>query len=175
MSYPVYLRPLNISDAKTSYSWRNNPDVWKFTEFKPDKYITYEIEKEWLAAKLKNTTEARFAICLKVNDLYIGNAQLLNISKGGADFHLFIGDVNYWGKGIGSETTLLVLNHAFYTINLNHVNLKVHKHNVVAQTIYLRKGFKPIGNQDDFIEMVLTRTAYEQHAAFSERSSSSVS
>lgn len=174
MSYPVYLRPLNINDAKKSCFWRNDPDVWRFTEFRPDKYITYEIEKEWLANKLKNTAEARFAICLKENDLYIGNAQLLNIdNRKGADFHLFIGEVNYWGKGIGTEATSLILHHAFYKINLNQINLKVHKNNIPAQTLYLNKGFKIWGEEGDFIKMALTKTAFEQEAVSSATRTSS--
>ena len=69
----VYIRPLTLEDAKTSYKWRNNPKVWELTGSKPDKYITEEMETEWLKNVLQRKNEKRFAVCVKDTDQYIGN------------------------------------------------------------------------------------------------------
>ena len=58
----ITIRPLCIEDALTSYKWRNNPNIWKYTGNKPDKVITPEIETEWIKKVLKNENERRFAI-----------------------------------------------------------------------------------------------------------------
>ena len=113
MSTEIYLRPLQEKDAERSYLWRNDSDVWKFTGSKPDIYVTPEIEKEWIQKILQRPDEKRFAICLKENDQYIGNVQLTGINDYDGEFHVFIGEKSYWGKGIGTCATNLLVEHAF--------------------------------------------------------------
>ena len=38
--YKVLIRPLEVSDALTSYKWRNDPEIWKYTGSRPDMEIT---------------------------------------------------------------------------------------------------------------------------------------
>jgi diamine N-acetyltransferase len=117
----IYIRPLQESDALISCKWRNNPEIWKYTGSKPNKYITPEIEMEWIKDVLKQDIEKRFAICLKKNDKYIGNAQLTDIENGTAQYHLFIGETQYWGMGIGTKVAELIKFKAFKSIGLNKI------------------------------------------------------
>lgn len=157
MNYSVYLRELYISDAKTSYKWRNNPLVWKFTGSKPNKLITEKIEREWLTNALKKPEDYRFAICMKENSQYIGNVQLINVHSKAAEFHIFIGEPSFWGKGIGKEATLLMLNFGFTQLNLNSINLEVHKGNLAAYSVYKKIGFEDKGFNNDFLKMSISK------------------
>lgn len=155
----VYIRPLVSSDASVSYKWRNDSDIWKFTEFKPDRYISLEVEQEWLKDKLENLNERRFAICLKENDQYIGNIQLLNINEGLASFHIFIGEKVLWGSGIGQQATRLILKYAFSELGLDTILLEVSQLNISACKTYKKMGFVSVGiNQaNGFVKMKLNK------------------
>ncbi|KQM69537.1 GCN5 family acetyltransferase [Pedobacter sp. Leaf216] len=155
MTTEIYLRPLALKDAEVSYRWRNDPEVWLYTKFMLKQPITAEIEKQWLLNKLDLTNEKRFAICVKNTNEYIGNIQLLDIANETAEFHLFIGEKKYWGKGIGYHASLMLLKYAFYNLNLKNVFLEVHAENLAAYSIYKKVGFQPVSQQSDFIKMVI--------------------
>lgn len=158
----VYIRPLVLSDANVSYRWRNDADIWKFTEFKPDRYISLEAEQEWLKDKLENKNERRFAICLKENNQYIGNIQLLNLENGQASFHIFIGEKTLWGKGIGQQATKLILKYAFAELGLDSILLEVNQLNILACKTYKKMGFVPVGTNEEngFIKMQLDKKGF---------------
>lgn len=160
MNYSVYLRPLEVADAKTSYRWRNNPLIWKFTEFKPNKNINIAIETAWIKKVLKSKDAYRFAICLLENGKYLGNIQLVNIKDKIGFFHVFIGETSFWGKGIAKEATQLILNYGFSKLKLDFINLKVHEMNSVAKAIYLKMGFQETGKERDFLVMSLHRNYF---------------
>jgi len=138
----IYIRPLQIEDALTSYKWRNDPDIWKFTGSKPDRKITPDIELDWIRKVMKEENSKRFAICLKRNDKYIGNVQLTNIEDGVAEFHIFIGEKKHWGKGIATQATNQILKIVNYKLNLNEVYLFVKPENIAAVKVYQKIGFK---------------------------------
>lgn len=136
----VTIRPLQLEDAKTSYQWRNDPEIWKYTGSRPNVTITEEIELDWLRAKLKIDTEKRFAICTE-KDIYIGNIQLTNIINGKGEYHIFIGDKNYWGKGYAYKASIELIKYAKYQLGLKQIYLMVNKNNVKAITLYKKLGF----------------------------------
>jgi RimJ/RimL family protein N-acetyltransferase len=157
MSYSIYLRELYLSDAKTSFHWRNNPIIWKYTCFNSGKKITEKMELEWLKNALKKPDDHRFAICLKSNSQYIGNVQLINVNSNTAEFHLFIGEPSFWGKGIGKHASILMLNFGFTHLNLDSIILEVHKENHNAQSVYKKIGFSENGINKDFLKMILRK------------------
>ena len=84
----VIIRPLRIEDAKTSYKWRNDKEVFKYTGNSYNKYIPYETELEWIQRVIKNSNEYRCAIL--VDDVYVGNIYLIDINGESAEYHIFI-------------------------------------------------------------------------------------
>ena len=148
----VKIRPLIIEDAKTSYKWRNNPEVWKYTGSKPDRIITEDIETEWIKNVLKRNNEMRFAII--VDGKYIGNTQLTNIENQEVNFHIFIGEKDYWGKGIGSQVLKLMIEVA-KNKNFKKIKLNVNSKNIAAYKMYIKYGFNIISSNNDFISMAL--------------------
>ncbi|HYO06618.1 MAG TPA: GNAT family N-acetyltransferase [Phototrophicaceae bacterium] len=144
MSVEIYIRPLIEADAEISYQWRNDPEVWKYTGSRPDKEITLEIEKDWVQKVLSRPDEKRFAICLRDTDEYIGNVQLTGINSYEAEFHIFIGEKKYWGKGFGTKVTNLAVEYAFNVLKLQCVYLFVKKENVAAVRAYEKAGFGKI-------------------------------
>lgn len=139
-------------DSKTSWLWRNDTQVWKFTGNRPDKEITYEIEKEWIATVLTDSYSKRFAII--VDDVYVGNIQLTNLTAESAQYHIFIGNKEYWGKGIGQLATFQILNYAKEILNLKEVYLYVNCNNLSAIVVYEKNGFERQNHNDTEIKMI---------------------
>jgi RimJ/RimL family protein N-acetyltransferase len=67
-------------------------------------------------------------------------------------FGIVVGDKTEWGKGYGSEATQLMVGHAFETLNLNRVWLRVFEYNARGIRAYEKVGFKKEGvlRQDRF-------------------------
>ena len=137
----IYLRPLIKKDAFTSFNWRNNPNIWKLTGSCPNTKITPKIELDWIRKVLKKKDEIRFAICIKKINKYVGNVQLTNIKNNKAEFHIFIGEEEYWNKGIGSAATMLLIDHAKNKMNLKQIYLWVNEGNISAYKVYKKCGF----------------------------------
>ena len=137
----IMIRDLEPEDAKISWRWRNDPEVWNLTGRKWNNEVTEEIERKWIDSVIMRKDEKRFAICVGKNEIYIGNVQLTNITEVDAVFHIFIGEKKYWGKGIGTITTKLIIDYAFSELKLRKINLYVKKQNKSALKVYEKVGF----------------------------------
>ncbi|MEG0759971.1 MAG: GNAT family N-acetyltransferase, partial [Chryseobacterium sp.] len=149
--YNLLIRPLEIEDANISWKWRNDPEVWKFTGSKPNKEISPEIELQWIQKVINEESSKRFAIL--VDEKYIGNIQLTNITKNSAVFHIFIGDKDYWGKGISSLATYQLLYFAKTVLKLKTVELEVNLSHIAAIKSYESTGFKIVSQNEQIICM----------------------
>lgn len=148
--YNVLIRPLAETDAFISWKWRNDPEVWRYTGRKPDLYITCEIEKTWIEKALNDNTSRRFAIL--ANGEYVGNIQLTNIEENKtAEYHIFIGNKNYWGKSIAIMATYQIIRYAKTVLNLEEIYLNVNPNNVPAIKVYERCNFTPVNKKNKMI------------------------
>lgn len=148
----VHIKPLSKEQALTSYRWRNDPAVWEFTGKRPDRFITQEVETAWIERVLQESNSKRFGIWS--DDVYIGNVQLTGIvEKQAAEFHIFIGEKDFWGKGIAKLATLQILRFAKFTLQLRSVFLKVNAGHNNAFKLYKTCGFEEVGEQDGWLDM----------------------
>ena len=147
----VLIRPLRFEDAFISWKWRNDPKVWEHTGSKPNILVTEEIEKQWILEKLEERNSVRFAI--EVDDIYVGNIQLTNIiEKKTAEYHIFIGDKSYWGKGVATLATAQIIRFAKTVKNLQSLYLSVKPENNAAIRVYEKSGFIKV---NDDVKMTL--------------------
>ena len=158
----VFIRFLEEGDAKLSWKWRNDPEIWKQTGQKPDKHISYEMELEWIQKKLQRHNELRFAICEKQTGAYIGNVQLTDINGYDAALHIFIGVKEKWGKGYGTEATKLMVEYGLGILQLQSVYLDVKKDNIAAITAYARTGFADVFEYDHYRRMAIYKDKSEK-------------
>jgi RimJ/RimL family protein N-acetyltransferase len=64
-----------------------------------------------------------------------------------AEFSIFIGEHDCWGKGYGTETTILMLDYGFTLLGLHNITLRVDSYNERAIRAYRRAGFKEFGRR----------------------------
>ncbi len=152
----IYIRPLRFEDAEVSWKWRNNPNIWKYTGRRPDRYISADMEKAWISKVLADASSRRFAICVSETDQYIGNVQLTDIDedKKMAQFHIFVGEEKYWGCGVGSQATKLLVDYAFQQLHLSILQLKCNTENEAAVRLYRKAGFVEVCREQSEITMI---------------------
>lgn len=147
----VTLRPLCEEDAEIAWKWRNDPEVFKYTGAQYDHTITYEDEIAWIRKVRQNADQIRCAI--EADGIYVGNIYLTDITSDTAHYHIFIGNKEYWNRGIGRQASILILNKAFYELELKYVLLRVRKENKAAVRLYTSLGFISEAEELDWILM----------------------
>ena len=141
----VIIRPLRESDAYISYRWRNDKDVFALTTVVYNNDITLEMELNWIMRVISNSNEHRCAI--EVDGHYVGNIYLTGIDSKLAEYHIFIGDKSYWGRGVATEASKQILEYAFETLKLSKVYLEVRTENKNAIHLYNKLGFVKVGHK----------------------------
>lgn len=151
----VTIRPLIEDDAYTSVKWRNDLDVFKYTGNTYKHEIKIENELEWIRKVTTNPNDYRCAII--ADGVYVGNIYLTDIDGTSAHYHIFIGNKEYWGKGVAKQASLLILDYAFNTLKLQSVQLRVRKENTAAFILYKKLGFVEENEDDVWILMKLKK------------------
>ena len=100
---------------------------------------------------MANHNDYRCAI--SADEVYVGNIYLTDIGGGSATYHIFIGDKNYWGKGIAREASRQIIDYGFKELNLDKIVLEVKKLNERAVKLYLSLGFVILDENEEWIEM----------------------
>ncbi len=72
-----------------------------------------------------------------------GNAGFFNLewTNRSAELGIFIGDKSRWDQGYGTEAVRVMLRHAFNTLNLHRIYLRVFASNARARRSYEKAGF----------------------------------
>ena len=137
----IYLRTLEREDASSEYaSWLNDPMVNQYLETRS---ITLEKLRAYIEEKDQSPSVLFFGIFWKENGKHIGNVKLepIDFEKGCATMGILIGDKDYWGWGVGTETTNLVTDYALKNLSLREVNLGVMADNTAAIRVYEKCGY----------------------------------
>lgn len=150
----VTIRPLEEQDAYTSVKWRNDPEVFKYTGNTYDHEITIESKINWIRKVIKNNKIGKDYRCAILADgEYVGNIYLTDIDGLTANYHIFIGNKDYWGKGAAKQASLLILKYAFDGLQLKSVSLRVRKDNISAFNLYKNLGFQEVEDKDGWTTM----------------------
>ncbi len=149
----VTIRPLKDGDEKVSYKWRNDPEIWLMTGSRPNIEVTEQVEYEWLQKVLTQKDSLRYAICVGDKNEYVGNVQITNITEESGEFHIFIGNKYYWGKGVGATATRLMIDEGFKK-GLKQIYLYVRLDNVAAIKVYEKCGMSVISQDGEQLKMI---------------------
>ena len=152
----VIIRPLQEQDAYTSVNWRNDPEVFKYTGTIYQNKITIDTELDWLRKVANNPKDYRCAIL--ADGVYVGNIYLTNIDEKSAHYHIFIGNKDYWGKGIAKQASIQIINYGFKVLGVKTIYLRVRLLNERAILLYENLGFKKIDADEEWATMAITQS-----------------
>jgi RimJ/RimL family protein N-acetyltransferase len=131
-----------------STKWLSDPEIKRLT-------MTPEIDRtkqlEWFSS-LKNRNDYYIRGILYSNNP-IGAFGIKNISRDCAEYWGYIGEKEYWSKGIGKYMLNYIFRYAKKS-GLSYLYLKVHKDNYRAIALYKKYGFTELFQIDEVIYMV---------------------
>jgi RimJ/RimL family protein N-acetyltransferase len=141
----VYLRPFELADAEPLTAWINDRRVAQTLQFRWP--MSVHQEEDYLGTLYTSKTDMVVGICLKEDNRLIGGTGLHQIDPihRRAVFGIFIGEVDEWGNGYGTEATRLMIDVAFDRLNLRRLELDVHSFNPAAKRVYEKLGFEVEG------------------------------
>ena len=177
----IRFRHMERSDLPRFVDYLNDPEVnWGLAVYLP---LSMAAEEQWFENMLKRpAAEQPLAIEVHQSDpqrsddtwTLIGNCALLDIDwrNRSGELGILIGEKDYWGQGYGTEAIRLLVKHAFETLNLHRVWLRVYETNPRAIRAYEKAGFVMEGRQRqaeikngkyiDVLVMSLLREEYTQ-------------
>ncbi len=138
-----YLRTLTKKDVGEKYlRWVNDKEVTKYLEIKYNTY-THEVLLDYVSSFENTDTKFLFGVFTKEGDEHIGNATLYNIkyNTGTFDYGFLIGEKEYWGKNVGTETTLMLLKFGFEDLKLRKFFGGIYSNNTASRFVVHRIGF----------------------------------
>lgn len=139
----IYLRGIEKEDLSGRFfEWANDKEVTQFLYMGAFPNNLENLEKMFEDIK-KNDTDIAFMIVDKDTDREVGFCgfhRVLWVHKN-AEYRIFLGEKDYWGKGYGREATKMMLRYGFELLNLNRVWLGVNSEHKRAVNSYRKCGF----------------------------------
>lgn len=140
----IRLRAIEREDLPRFVTWLNDPEVIAGLIL----YLPMSLgdEENWYQGMMQRPpVEHPLVIEIKENDEWkmIGNIGLHNIDWRcrSVEVGIVIGEKRLWGRGHGTKAMRLMLRHAFNTLNMNRVYLRVYETNPRAIRSYEKVGF----------------------------------
>ncbi len=147
----VALGPLRRDLVPLFCRWRNDFRAMRFFDVPLPETVEHQLARFDDAVKAKD--RAHFTLYERTGMRPIGDAGLFGIDHVNqtAEFGIFIGEPECWGKGYGTETARLVLDYGFTALGLHNIWLTVDEVNRGARRAYEKAGFKESGRRREAV------------------------
>jgi ribosomal-protein-alanine N-acetyltransferase len=145
----------------------NDYEVVKFTEQRFRKHTDEDIRR-FVEEILGSETDILFGIFF--DDKHIGNIKLgpINWEHANAGVSYFIGEKNYWSRGIATSIVKTVVDFGFKKLNLEKINAGYYSTNLGSAVVLERCGFLIEGtrknnfvSQGERIDGILVGLSYD--------------
>jgi diamine N-acetyltransferase len=151
---------LNITGAKVALGpyrrdllplylkWMNDFAVTRTLGNAP-RPMPLEAEEAWYEQVTRDERTVGFTIYERTTWRPIGTTALAHVDhrQRTAEFGIVIGEKDAWGKGYGTEATVLLLDYGFTALGLHNILLQVYSDHERAIRAYTRAGFRVIGRR----------------------------
>lgn len=126
--------------------WYTDPEIARLTRYQTRPMAPAEIER-FFHGRLLSPDALAYTIHELAARKPVGFTTFssLDADNGSVLFHITIGERDAWGRGLGTETTELMLAHAFERLALHRVGLSVFSFNTRAIRAYEKAGFRVEG------------------------------
>lgn len=139
--FGLTLKLVDETTAEQVRLWRNEPSIAQFMEYKEN--ITPEMQQIWLK-NIQNSSDLFYVISQDKNLIGTIHLSQINSIQKTAEAGIFIGNKEFSGTGITLGASLLLLDLAFETLNLQRVFAKINIENKAAEQYNEILGFEKV-------------------------------
>lgn len=135
----VTLRPVRVSDAQASAL--DDPEVRRLTGTHQE--ISPEDLERWYATRGAHDDRLDLAVVERATGETTGEVVLngLDVHNRSCGFRIALFGHRFFGRGLGTEASRMILAHAFETVGVHRVSLEVYAFNPRARHVYEKLGF----------------------------------
>ena len=157
----VTLRQLDARDADAVWEMVNDDEGNNLTATVAT--FTREQVDEWCRSRPERKDRLDLAIVDNTTDEFVGEAVLSDFEpeRESCNFRISLRGPAWYGRGLGTEATRLIIDHGLDAIGLSAITLEVLARNPRARSVYAKVGFVVVRQFDDdgdaWIEMSITR------------------
>jgi RimJ/RimL family protein N-acetyltransferase len=156
----VTLRPVSVEDADAMWEMVNDPEGKELTDTTAT--FTYEQIRDWCSSRPDEDERLDLAIVENATGDYVGEAVLneYDADRDSANFRIALRGPAWYGRGLGTEATRLIVDHGLGAIGLRAITLSVLAVNPRAIRAYEKARFRRTGETIEdgkaWVEMVIT-------------------
>jgi len=142
----VALRRPRQEDLAAVRRWYADPELARLTRYQTRPMTEAEVDI-FFRGRLLAPDALAYAILELPAERSVGFTTFsgLDADNGSVLYHITIGERDAWNRGLGTETTSLMLGHAFDRLGLHRVGLTVFEFNERAVRAYQKAGFRVEG------------------------------
>ncbi|HXH74711.1 MAG TPA: GNAT family protein [Bacteriovoracaceae bacterium] len=142
-----YFRELKPSDIQHFNQWAFDKEAIKYSMTKFHQMSSLDHVRDWYSSTLDDSKCFQLGIVDPKSDQLIGYAGIAGINKvdGNGEYFIFIGNKDYWGKGIALAVTKKIIEYGFQKMDLHRIFLTASSKNPGAIKAYVKSGFKHEG------------------------------
>jgi RimJ/RimL family protein N-acetyltransferase len=150
----VRLVALTADDAPVIARWYEDSDFMRLFDARPAYPKTEAELRQWVEESHQDQNAYLFGIRALENDALVGTLEIDGIiwAHRVCGTGLAIGHRADWGKGYGTDASLLGLRFAFGELNLHRVTITVFSYNERSIALVERLGFQREGTFREFLE-----------------------
>ncbi|MFD2912787.1 GNAT family N-acetyltransferase [Jeotgalibacillus terrae] len=134
------LRPIAESDFKDVLTWSRDSAFCEANGW-PDDRSTEELQR-WWSHCVNNVDKDFLRLGIELNGELIGYADLASIENGTAELGIAIGKSAVWGKGVGAQAAVHIMEYGVKKFNLHTFYAETHEANVRSRRMLEKLKFK---------------------------------
>lgn len=147
----IYLRPYDPSDTEILYHSVYSAIGRKLTG--TQRIFSRQAIANFIAKIVQDESRVDLVICSQETNQALGEVVIneIDFTNRSANIRIDLFDEAHYGKGYGTPAMLLMLGHAFGSLNLHRVSLGVYAFNQRAIHVYEKLGFVREGVMRDYL------------------------
>jgi len=139
----VYFLPIKSENINAGWlEWMNNPHITKYLSAESKKYTVEDMQNY-----LDSDNSLAFLACYnRVDDVYLGNLRIYELSPGILSFGRLIGDKRFHGLGYGTKLNKVAIDLCFNWFGADLIVVANHEENKASAVSKIKAGFSIADN-----------------------------
>lgn len=145
----VMLRPVEPQDAAGLLAV--DPETERLTGSRRDSEFTLANLESWYTTRAGHDDRLDLSIIERASGEWAGEVVLneLSVQNESCGFRVLLQGPRFYGRGLGTEATRLVIDYAFGVVGVHRIELQVYDFNPRARRVYEKVGFVHEGTMRD--------------------------